>query len=139
MGQFMGKAKKSTPKLKIKKKPPYGFILDELADLAVYTKPMFGCLGVYYEDKIVLILRKKDDHQVDNGVWLATTGEHHKSLKKDFPEMRSIEMFGPGPTGWQNLPEDSETFESAGLEGLPIDSQKRSADRKDSQKKKALV
>ena len=34
---------------------------------------MFGCLAVYVEDKIVLILREKRDVTEGNGVWLDTT------------------------------------------------------------------
>ncbi|MBY0471995.1 hypothetical protein K2X30_12585 [bacterium] len=79
------------------------------------TRPMFGCLAVYTGEKIVLILREKEDYQQDNGVWLATIQDHHASLKKDFPSMRSISVFGPGVTGWQVLPADSPDFEEAVL------------------------
>ena len=40
---------------------------------------MFGCLAVYVQDKRVLILRDKREGAADNGVWLATTEEHHQS------------------------------------------------------------
>lgn len=108
----MPKAKSIAPKLEFKKKRPFEFILEELGDLAIHTKPMFGCLAIYIDEKIVLILRKKSDHKKDNGVWLATTAEHHASLKIDFPGLRSIEMFGSGPTGWQNIAEDLNDFEA---------------------------
>jgi hypothetical protein len=93
------------------KKIPFDFVLNELFELTPITRPMFGCTAVYVGQKIVLILREKSDHPRDNGVWLATTLEHHLDLKKDFPSMRSIEVFGEGPTGWQNLPSDSPSFE----------------------------
>jgi len=38
---------------------------------------MFGCLAVYVQDPIVLILRDKRNNTADNRVWLATTEEHH--------------------------------------------------------------
>jgi hypothetical protein len=44
---------------------------------------MFGCLAVYVQDKIVLILRDKREGTADNGVWLATTEEHHQSLRRE--------------------------------------------------------
>ena len=98
----------------VKKEIPFDFVLEELAKLRPYTKPMFGCTSVYVGDKIVFILRKKTDFAVDNGVWLATTQEHHESLKKDFPIMRSIKVFSEGgPTGWQVLPDDHTDFEEA--------------------------
>jgi hypothetical protein len=76
---------------------------------------MFGCLAIYVRNRIVLILRDKRDPTADNGVWLATTEEHHESLGRDFPSMRSIQVFGKKATGWQVLPADAEDFEEAAL------------------------
>jgi len=99
----------------MKKAIPFDFVLSELAEASPYIKPMFGCTSVYVEEKIVFILRQRGKPEADDGVWLATTEEHHQSLKKDFPQMRSLEIFGPGPTGWQVLPEDAEDFEETVL------------------------
>jgi hypothetical protein len=74
---------------------------------------MFGCHGVYVNDKIVLILRNKSDHPLDNGVWISTKREHHASLKTNFPSMRSIYLLGKGETNWQNLPVDAADFEES--------------------------
>ena len=93
----------------------FNFIFEELSDLGIESKPMFGARGVYYDGKIVFILRDRPSSPQDNGLWIATTGEHHDSLQNEFPEMRSIELFGPGPTGWQNIPLESETFEESAL------------------------
>ena len=91
---------------------PFDFILEELAELDPIVKPMFGCHAIYVDGKICLIVREKDEHIRDNGIWIATTAEHHPSLKKDFPNMRSIEVFGgDGPTGWQIQAVDTEDFE----------------------------
>ncbi len=100
--------KKALPKLS-----PYPFVLDELTRVLPYTKPMFGCTAIYVKEKIVLILRQKKTAPKDNGVWIATTAEHHESLKKEFPKMRSISVFGPGVTGWQILPETAPDFEAS--------------------------
>lgn len=104
-------AKKKSAGAKI----PFPFVLDELAECSPYTKPMFGCLGVYVGEKIVLIMRHKAADDPDNGIWVATTGEHHVSLLSEFPSLRSLVMFGPGPTGWQNLPLEAPDFEEAAL------------------------
>lgn len=98
---------------KSKAPTPHEFVLEELQGLAPYTKAMFGAVAVYIDDKIIFILRNKPTATNDNGVWLATTLEHHKSLQKIFPNMRSIEVFGPGPTGWQILPADADDFEES--------------------------
>ena len=94
---------------------PHQFVLDALAALSPTTRPMFGCLAVYVADKIVLIVRDKPDIPADNGVWLATTEDHHNSLRREFPNMRSITVLGKGVTGWQVLPADAPDFEEAAL------------------------
>ena len=76
---------------------------------------MFGCLSVYVKDEIVLILRDKRDNPADNGVWLATTKDHHQSLRREFPNMRSVPVFGKEVTDWQVLPTDAPDFEEAAL------------------------
>lgn len=95
-----------------KKVLPFAFVLDELDALEPHTKPMFGCTAVYVGERIVLILRERPAHPEDNGVWLATTREHHESLRADLPSLRSIGVLGEGgTTGWQMLPADGEHFE----------------------------
>ena len=103
-----------------KKKPPFDFIIDELAELEPRIKPMFGSFGLYIENKIVFILCKRESLPLDSGVWLATTGEHHASLQTEFPSMRSISIFGPGQTGWQVLPETSEDFEESVFRAIDL-------------------
>ena len=56
---------------------------------------MFGCLAVYVAEKIVLILRDKRTETADNGVWLATTEEHHQSLRREFPCAFRNPLAGP--------------------------------------------
>jgi hypothetical protein len=99
---------------------PYAFVLDAIAALLPETRPFFGCLAVYVGDKIVLILREKHDHTADNGVWLATTEEHHESLRRDFPNMRSIGLLGRDVTHWQILPADAPDFEEAALRACEL-------------------
>ena len=81
---------------------------------------MFGCLALYVDDKIVLILRDKRETTADNGVWLATTAEHHESLRREFPHMRSIQVLGKKVTGWQVLPADAPDFEQAALRACEL-------------------
>jgi len=107
--------------LPVKRKPiPHEFVLDALASLSPRTNPMFGCLAVYVGEKIVLILRDKPTATDDNGVWLATTHEHHDSLRRDFPNMRSIAVLGDKVTGWQLLPADADDFEDAALRACEL-------------------
>ncbi len=106
--------------MKKQKVIPFEFVLEEIDSLAPYTKPMFGAYGVYVENKIIFILRKKEKSNSDDGIWLATTEAHHNSLRNEFPNMRSIEVFGPGPTGWQVLPENSDDFEASAMKACQL-------------------
>jgi hypothetical protein len=100
--------------LKSKKTIPFEFVLELLAEAEPVTRSMFGCTAIYTGGKIRLILRDKPEHRADNGVWLATSPEHHLSLSQEFPSLRSIALFGSeGPTSWQNLPADQPDFESS--------------------------
>jgi hypothetical protein len=105
---------------KQRKPVPHEFVLDAIASLSPYTRPMFGCLAVYVKDKIVLILRDKREKKADNGVWLATTEEHHQSLHREFPNLRSIQVLGKPVTGWQVLPADAPDFEEAALRACEL-------------------
>jgi hypothetical protein len=105
---------------KQRKPIPHAFVLDAISTLSPYTRPMFGCLAIYVKDKIVLILRDKPKSTADNGVWLATTQEHHQSLRREFPNMRSIQVLGKRVTGWQVLPVDAPDFESAALRACEL-------------------
>jgi hypothetical protein len=106
--------------VKQRKPVPHEFVLDAIAPMSPRTNPMFGCLAIYVGDKIVLILRDKRDQTADNGVWLATTEEHHASLRREFPNMRSIGVLGKKVTGWQVLPADAEDFEDAALHACEL-------------------
>jgi len=103
------------------KKPiAFEFVLEELAVADPVVRAMFGCHAVYVRDKLVLMLRDKPGYRDDNGVWIATTVEHHASLKKDFPCMRTITVFGSNETAWQNLPVDHDDFEEAVLKACKL-------------------
>src|SRR5579864_719766 len=103
-----------------RKSVPHEFVLEALAALSPWTRPMFGCLAVYVGEKIVLILREKPGQSADNGVWLATTREHHESLRGEFPSMRSIQVLGKKVTGWQVLPADAPDFEEAAMRACEL-------------------
>jgi hypothetical protein len=99
---------------------PHVFVLDALEPLSPITRPMFGCLAVYVKEKIVLILRDRLDHTYDNGVWLATSEEHHESLGREFPSMRSIQLLGRGETHWQVLPAEAPDFEESAMRACEL-------------------
>lgn len=95
----------------MKSKIPFEFVVDELDRIKPRVKPMFGCYAIYVGEKLVLILRQRNDYMDDNGVWLAALHEHHVSLKKDFHCMRSVRLLGSSESVWQNIPADENDFE----------------------------
>jgi hypothetical protein len=105
--------------------PKFSFVLEELQDsiLAprVRTRAMFGSHAVYVDERIIFILRQRDDPKTlrDNGVWVAIQPDHNESLLCNFPTLRPIELFAKrgrtGFSGWLNLPDTDDTFEEAAL------------------------
>jgi hypothetical protein len=95
------------------KKIPFEFVLERLMPLNPLVKPMFGCHAVYVGDKIMLILRLREDHPESNGVWIATSEVHHESLKRLFIDMMSIGVLSNNgkATDWQMIPYESDEFE----------------------------
>jgi hypothetical protein len=96
---------------RVSKVIPFEFVLERLHTANPLVKMMFGCYSIYIKDKIMLALRKKDEDSRDNGVWVATTKEHHESLRNELPSLRTISLFGVAESGWQNIPEEGERFE----------------------------
>jgi hypothetical protein len=99
----------------VKRKIPFEFILDYLHPLDIIIKPMFGCHAFYSGGKILVIVRKKEDHTDANGIWIATDKIHHASLKKQLPSIHSVYILsdGKGETNWQMIHEDDDNFEEA--------------------------
>src|SRR5688572_23031529 len=104
------------------KKIPFEFALESLLPLRPKVRPMFGSFAVYVGEKIMLVLRNRQDHEEANGVWIATKSEHHSSLKKVFPSMRSIYILSDGKaeTEWQMLPLDADDFESSAIKACEL-------------------
>jgi hypothetical protein len=96
----------------MKKPIPFAFILDYLYPIVPRVNPMFGCYALYSGEKIILIVRERENHPEDNGVWVATQQEFHASLKKELPSLRTIQVLGEKETQWQCIPADSVTFET---------------------------
>ena len=104
----------------MKSKIPFEFVLEELDRIQPRVKPMFGCYAIYVGEKLVLILRNRNDHPDDNGVWMAALHEYHASLKKEFPCMRSVQLLGSAESVWQNIPVGEDDFEELVLKACRL-------------------
>jgi hypothetical protein len=87
---------------------PYEFVLERLEMLGLTTKPMFGSHGVYLDERVLFILRRKGD--VDDGVWLAFEPEHEPALKALLPGLSKIQRLG-NVRAWRKLAANSPSFE----------------------------
>jgi hypothetical protein len=53
---------------------PFDFILDYLLPIETTVKPFFGMFAIYYREKLLLILRERNNQPGMNGIWIATNG-----------------------------------------------------------------
>lgn len=73
-------------KLKIKKENRYQFIADELADVSGLTlRKMFGCLAIYRNGLLYLVLADSEDDADWDGVCVCTDRDRHAEVLKALP------------------------------------------------------
>jgi hypothetical protein len=101
----------------MKKPMPFDFMLDYLP-ANIVIKPAIGMYYIYWEGKIVLILRKLNKNSQHNGIWISTKREHHASIKADMPAISDFvfneeEVFD---TAWLLLSDEHEDFETAAIQ-----------------------
>lgn len=100
---------------KIKPKPPFPFVLEALAPLRPEVRRMFSGFAVYVGDLIVCMLRDHAKSPQDNGLWLVLAegvDPADKSLRRDFPSLRKIELLGGKIGHWLLIPADGNDFEA---------------------------
>lgn len=90
---------------------PQAFVLESLESLDPRTRPMFGCLSVYVDERIVFILREKGGGDPDDGVWVGYEPQHEAAVREAFPRLEPIEVFDGRVSGWLKLSAKSPEFE----------------------------
>jgi len=102
--------------MKYADKIPFNFILDYLTGMDIVIKPMFGCHGIYADEKLCLFLMNREKPLVrrekeafQKGVYVATAAGHVDSLKTIFPAAE-FEMLKKEKV-WMYVPEASAEFE----------------------------
>ncbi len=95
--------------------PPFDFVFDYLPT-NITVKKMFGMYYIYLGKRILLILRKSDNQPEWNGIWIATSKDHHQSLKNNVPELGAFFLDGDDRhSNWLLLQDDAEGFEGAAI------------------------
>ena len=115
--------KSATPAKSRRKAAPYPFVLEALMPLDPEVRPMFSGFAVYIGEQIVLMLRDSLKNPKDNGVWLVFSESADladKSIPRDFPSIRKIELLGGKIAHWRLIPADSPTFESEALHACDL-------------------
>ncbi|MCR8556612.1 hypothetical protein KXD93_03120 [Mucilaginibacter sp. BJC16-A38] len=100
----------------MKKVMPFDFLLDYLP-ATVVIRPAIGMYYIYFEGKIVLILRKVSKNSKHNGLWIATKQEDHAGLKADIPAITDF-VLDEGETfesAWLQLSDTHDDFEEAAI------------------------
>lgn len=104
---------------------PFDFILDYLHSKDVLIKPMFGCFGLYVENKICFFLRDREKAKELNGVWIAAaTPDDYESLAKELPSIKQkMDLVKPGKKSknrWLLLSAYDRNFESLVLRACEL-------------------
>ena len=99
---------------------PFDFIFDYLLRIETDVKPFFGMFAVYHGQKLLLLLRQRDNEPEMNGVWVATTPDGLDSLQQELPALHS--MFSPKKgakrkdgAAWLVIPPDAADFERTAI------------------------
>jgi hypothetical protein len=103
---------------KAKSKPPFPFIVEALAPLNPEVRRMFSGWSVYVGDQIVCMLRDHLKSPRDNGVWLVLsegTDPADRSLRREFPSLRKIELLDGAIGHWLLIPSDGPDFETEAM------------------------
>ena len=86
---------------------PLDWVVEELRDQPSYLeKPMFGCRACYLMGELKLVLASADEEPW-NGVLVATSKEHHESLRREIAALAPHPVLGK----WLYLSEQDEDFE----------------------------
>jgi hypothetical protein len=106
-----------------KRKPPYPFVIEALAPLDPEVRRMFSGFAVYIGDRIVCMLRDHQKSPQDNGIWLVlseSVSPTDKTLRIEFPSLRSIDLLGDKIGHWLLIPSDSAEFEREALHACDL-------------------
>jgi hypothetical protein len=103
---------------KPKPKPPHSFVLEALSAQSPEVRRMFSGFAVYIGDRLFMMLRDHVKSPQDNGVWLVLAegvDPADKSLRRDWPSLRSIQLLGNKINHWLLIPSDGDDFEGEAL------------------------
>jgi hypothetical protein len=108
---------------KPKSRTPFPFIVEALAPLNPEVRRMFSGFSVYIGDHIVCMLRDHVKSPRDNGVWLVLsegTDPADRTLRREFPSLRKIELLDGAIGHWLLIPSDGPDFETEAMHACEL-------------------
>jgi hypothetical protein len=108
---------------KAKSKPPFPFIVEALEPLNPEVRRMFSGFSVCIGDLLVCMLRDHLKSPRDNGVWLVLsegTDPANRTLRREFPSLRKIELLGGAIGHWLLIPSDGPDFEKEAMHACDL-------------------
>ncbi|HTI89601.1 MAG TPA: hypothetical protein VL727_03380 [Puia sp.] len=101
----------------MKREIPFEFIFDYLLRIETTVKPYFGMFAIYSGERLLLMLRQRDNEPEMNGIWIATAKGGHESLKKELPALRTFSGLKEkdSGTGWQMIPATADDLEETAI------------------------
>lgn len=92
-------------------KVPYDFVLRYLYPVRPKIRKMLGCYALINENKILMLLRERENQPEFNGVFIATQPEHYDALSKDI-HISNMDVDIDGmPHSYLFLSEDLDNFD----------------------------
>lgn len=92
-------------------KVPYSYILSFLYPLRPKIKKTLGCYGLMLGDKLVMLLRERENHPEFNGVFISTQPQYFDELTKELHSSNmEFDIDGHHHT-WIFISEDLEDFD----------------------------
>jgi hypothetical protein len=108
---------------KPKPKLPHPFVIEALSPLSPEVRRMFSGFAVYIGDRLFMMLRDHVKNPEDNGVWLVLAegiDPADRSLRRDLPSLRSIQLLGNKISHWRLIPSDGDDFETEALHACDL-------------------
>jgi hypothetical protein len=95
---------------------PFEFILDYLLPIETEVRPFFGMFSIYSGQKLLLMLRERDNEPEMNGIWISLN-KGHAALKGELPGLRAYPGSGAGKkdNGWLQIHPDLDNFEQLAI------------------------
>src|SRR5579863_1040426 len=95
---------------------PFDFILDYLLRIETEIRPFFGMFSIYSGEKLLLMLRDRNNEPEMNGIWIALN-KGHDELQREMPGLRPYPGSRPRKKddGWLQIHPDEDNFEQLAI------------------------